>query len=76
MYRNKLINSANQIHRSSGCYTMDARILHVNVVKHIAKALSSSGPLRPVNGSLLAWINNEYVLHTYNTIVSRRSDQN
>ena len=50
---------------------MGAHILHANVVKYIAKTLLGSSPPRPVNGSILAWINNKYTLHTYNTVVNK-----
>ena len=53
------------------CESMGAHVLHANVVKHIAKTLPGSSPPRPVNGSLLVWINNEHTMYTYNTIVSR-----
>ena len=48
-----------------------ASTILVNVIKHIAKALAGPGPPSPVNGSLLAWINNKHMLHTCSTIVSR-----
>ena len=50
---------------------MGARAILANVMKHIAEVLSNPIPPRPVDGSLLSWINNKYTLHTCNTIVSR-----
>ena len=38
---------------------MGASVILVNVMKHIVEALPGPGPPHPVDGSLLAWINNK-----------------
>ena len=49
---------------------VDARVILVNVMKHIVEALAGLGSLRLVAGSLLTRINNEHTLHTYNIMLA------
>ena len=49
------------------CEPMGAHTVLVNVMKHIAETLAAPGPPSPVDGSLLAWIDNKHTLHTCNT---------
>ena len=40
-----------------------ARVILVNVMKHIVEVLPGLGPPHPIDGSLFVWINNKHTLH-------------
>ena len=50
---------------------MGVSVVLANVMKHITELLPSPSPPCLVDQNFFAWINNEYTLHTCDTIVSK-----